>query len=144
MIDLSRRTLMTSTAAALAATTMPGMASRTAHAAVPATGKQAPGFYRFKIGSYEITAINDGTWYLALSDKFVKNASLADVQKALADEFLPTDTVPIPFTAMLVNTGSKLDPDRYRHRRTARANAQAPWPRTWPPPASIRNRSIRS
>lgn len=108
MIDLSRRTLMTSTAAALAATAMPGMASRTARAAVPATGKQAPGVYRYKIGSYEITAINDGTWYLALSDKFVKNAPLADVQKALADQFLPTDTVPIPFTAMLVNTGSKL------------------------------------
>ncbi len=124
MIELSRRSLMTTTAAALTATAMPGIASRTAQAAMPAAGKQAPGVYRYKIGSYEITAINDGTWYLALTDKFVKNASLADVQKALADQFLPIDTVPIPFTAMLVNTGSKLVADRYRHRRAARADGR--------------------
>ena len=43
MIELSRRNLMTSTAAALAATAMPGIPAR---AAVPASGKQAPGVYR--------------------------------------------------------------------------------------------------
>jgi glyoxylase-like metal-dependent hydrolase (beta-lactamase superfamily II) len=108
MTEFSRRTLMTSAAAALATTAVPGIASRTARAAAPATGQQAPGIYRYKIGTYEITAINDGTWYRALDDKFVKNAAFADVQKALADQFLPTDTVPIPFTALMVNTGSKL------------------------------------
>jgi hypothetical protein len=108
MTEFSRRTLLACGAAALAATSVPALATRTARAAAPATGKQAPGVYRYKLGSYEITAINDGTWYLPLTDKFVKNASLADVQNALADQFLPTDTVPIPFTTMLINTGSRL------------------------------------
>ena len=34
--------------------------------------------------------------------------SFADVQQALSDAFLPTDVVPIPFTTLMVNTGSKL------------------------------------
>ena len=29
-------------------------------AAVPPTGAQAPGFYRYKVGSFECTSINDG------------------------------------------------------------------------------------
>jgi glyoxylase-like metal-dependent hydrolase (beta-lactamase superfamily II) len=43
-----------------------------------------------------------------LQDGFVRNAALPDVQKALADAFQPTDVVRIPFTALAVNTGSKL------------------------------------
>lgn len=105
MTALSRRTLLASSAAALAATSAP---SYTARAAAPITGQQGAGIYRYKIGSFEITAINDGTWYRALDDKFVTNAPFADVQKALSDQFLPTDKIPIPFTTLMVNTGSKL------------------------------------
>ena len=105
MTALSRRTLLASSAAALAATSAP---TYTARAAAPITGQQGAGIYRYKIGSFEITAINDGTWYRALDDKFVKNAPFADVQKALSDQFLPTDKIPIPFTTLMVNTGSKL------------------------------------
>jgi glyoxylase-like metal-dependent hydrolase (beta-lactamase superfamily II) len=108
MTDFSRRTLLASGAAALATAGMPEIATRTAQAAAPASGQQGPGIYRYKIGSFEITAINDGTWYRPLDDKFVKNAPFADVQKALSDQFLPTDKIPIPFTTLMVNTGSKL------------------------------------
>ncbi len=104
---LTRRIMLEGTALALAAAALPPFA-HSARAAAPAAGQQAPGIYRYKIGAYEITAINDGTWYRPLDDKFVKNAAFADVQKALSDQFLPTDTVPIPFTALAVNTGSKL------------------------------------
>ena len=38
----------------------------------------------------------------------MKNASLPEVQKALSDAFMPTTIVPTPFTALAVNTGSKL------------------------------------
>jgi glyoxylase-like metal-dependent hydrolase (beta-lactamase superfamily II) len=79
-----------------------------ARASAPAAGKQVPGFYRYKVGDYEITALNDGVFNSELKDGFIKNATLPDVQKALADAFQPTDVVRIPFTALAVNTGSKL------------------------------------
>ena len=104
MTELSRRQLLAGTALAAAAATLP----QAARAAAPQIGQQGPGFYRFKIGDYEVTAINDGTWYRKLDPSFVRNADLPEVQKALADAFLPTDTVPIPFTTLMVNTGSKL------------------------------------
>jgi hypothetical protein len=34
-------------------------AAAPAHAAAPAADKQAPGFYRYKVGSYEITVVTD-------------------------------------------------------------------------------------
>ena len=55
-----------------------------------------------------MTAINDGTWFLKLNPGFVRNAEIADVQQALTDAFLPTDAIPIPFTTLIVNTGSKV------------------------------------
>jgi glyoxylase-like metal-dependent hydrolase (beta-lactamase superfamily II) len=106
MTDVTRRRLVAGSAAAAAA--LPAFAARPATAAAPAAGKQATGLYRYKVGSYELTALHDGTWYRPIDDKFVKNAAWADVQKALADNFLPTDKLPIPFTALLVNTGAKL------------------------------------
>ncbi len=104
MSALSRRHMLAGTALAAAAATLP----QATRAAAPQSGQQGPGFYRFKVGDYEVTAINDGTWYRKLDPSFVRNAELAQVQKALADVFLPTDTVPIPFTTLIVNTGSKL------------------------------------
>ncbi len=108
MTDLNRRSLLAGSvlaASAAAATTLPLAPAR---AAAPAAGKQGPAFYRYKVGSYELTAINDGTWYRDLDDKFVRNAPFADVQKAMADAFLPTNKIPISFTTLFVNTGSKL------------------------------------
>lgn len=105
MTSLSRRTFLAASAGAAA---LSGLGLPSARAAAPAVGKQGPGFYRFKIGDFELTAINDGTWYRQLDDKFVRNAPLPDVQKALSDMFLPTNVLPIPFTALMVNTGSRL------------------------------------
>jgi glyoxylase-like metal-dependent hydrolase (beta-lactamase superfamily II) len=102
MID--RRTLLAGTAVAAA---MP-LASRVAHSAAQPAGKQAPGVYRFKLGSYELTAISDGVWLRDIDDKFVKNAKWDDVQQTLTRSFMRTDKLPIPFTTLVVNTGSKL------------------------------------
>ena len=38
----------------------------------------------------------------------MRNADSADVNKALAAAFLPPNILPISFTVLLVNTGSKL------------------------------------
>ena len=64
--------------------------------------------YRTKLGDFQLTALYDGTWFLKIDDEFVRNAGLADVNKALAAAFLPPSILPISFTVLLVNTGSKL------------------------------------
>jgi glyoxylase-like metal-dependent hydrolase (beta-lactamase superfamily II) len=109
MTELTRRTVLSGAALAGAAITLgPVVLNAPACASTPAAGKQVSGFYRYKIGDYEITALNDGVWNRELKDGFIKNAALPEVQKTLADAFQPTDVVRIPFTALAVNTGSRL------------------------------------
>ncbi len=81
---------------------------RLAGAAAPQAGAQAPGFYRFKVNEIEITLVNDGAAVRPLEGQFVRNAPLADVQQALADAFQPTNTLTIPFTTAVLNTGQRL------------------------------------
>lgn len=99
MHELSRRHLLAGSAAAVTLCSTPGFA------AVPPAGRQSPGVYRFKLGSFELTALYDGTWLRKIDDKFVKNASPAEVDKALTDAFLTPGIVPTSFTALIVNTG---------------------------------------
>ena len=100
---MTRRTLLAGTAvAAIAAGADP-----TAAAAPPAD-KRSPAIYRYKIGSYELTALYDGIWYRPITDKFIRNVPFADVELALDAAFMPHDKLATPFTALVVNTGSKL------------------------------------
>ena len=100
---LTRRTLLASSAAAALA----AGAGPTAAAAPPA-GRQTPGVYRYKIGTFELTALYDGIWYRPITDKFIRNAPFAEVEHALADAFMPADKLATPFTTLVVNTGKKL------------------------------------
>jgi len=102
MRPVSRRSFLTSSAFAAAAFAMP------AEAKAPFAGTQGPGVYRLKLGDFQLTALFDGVWYLPIDDKFVRNAGAAEVNQALAAAFLPPNVLPISFTALLVNTGSKL------------------------------------
>ena len=104
MSTLSRRSFLTGTALAASAAALP----QPAGAAAPLSDTQGPGVYRYKLGAYQLTALYDGTWFVKIDDKFVRNASGADVNQALAAAFLPPSILPITFTALLVNTGSKL------------------------------------
>src|SRR4051794_35784289 len=103
MPDIDRRALLAGSAAALAA----GPAVST-WAAAPKATIQGPGVYRSKLGDYQLTAIDDGTWFLKIDDDFVRNADGAAVNRALAAAFLPPNVLPVSFTVLLVNTGSKL------------------------------------
>ena len=105
MNRIDRRKFLTGAALVGSTAALPSLSSR---AAAPPIGKPGPAFYRFRIGEFELTALYDGIWERPLDEKFVRNAPFVDVQKALADKFLPTDKLPLPFTAMLVNTGAKL------------------------------------
>jgi glyoxylase-like metal-dependent hydrolase (beta-lactamase superfamily II) len=101
---MSRRSFLTGTALAASAAALP----RPAGATAPLSNAQGPGVYRYKLGAYQLTALYDGTWFVKIDDKFVRNASGADVNQALSAAFLPASILPITFTALLVNTGSKL------------------------------------
>ena len=100
---LSRRNLLKGAGAAFACGLSPA-----AFAAAPPSGRPAPGIYRYKVGNYELTAAYDGVWNRPIDDKFIRNAYFPDVQKVLADAFLPIHALPTPFTPLAVNTGSKL------------------------------------
>jgi glyoxylase-like metal-dependent hydrolase (beta-lactamase superfamily II) len=104
MTAISRRSLLAGSALAAAGTALP----RSAGANAPPAGKQSAGVYRYKVGDFELTALYDGVWNRAIDEKFVRNVPFPEVQKALTDSFLPADKLPIPFTTLVVNTGSKL------------------------------------
>jgi glyoxylase-like metal-dependent hydrolase (beta-lactamase superfamily II) len=98
-----RRTLLAGTTAMAAATMLPEFAS----AAAPLATTQAPGFYRYKVGDIQVTAINDGFANRPL-EGFIRNAELPAVQKAMTDAGLSSTTLQIPFTTLVVNDGRKL------------------------------------
>lgn len=106
-----RRSAITGfTAAAMSALGLPALVGRSAQAqqqsAAPAPA-QAPGFYRFKVGDMTVTMVSDGFARRPI-EGFVRNAPLAEVQQVLADAFLPTDVLRIPYTVTFVDTGRQL------------------------------------
>jgi len=103
MSSVTRRTFLSGSAlGALSLRTDP------AAAAAPSAGKEAPGIYRYKIGTFELTALYDGIWYRPITDTFIRNAPYAEVEHALSDAFMPADKLATPFTTLIVNTGKKL------------------------------------
>jgi glyoxylase-like metal-dependent hydrolase (beta-lactamase superfamily II) len=103
MSILTKRTLLAGSAAtALVA------GKEIAAAETPPAGAATAGIYRYKIGSYELTALYDGIWYRPITDKFIRNAPFADVERALDLAFMPHDKLATPFTTLIVNTGKRL------------------------------------
>jgi glyoxylase-like metal-dependent hydrolase (beta-lactamase superfamily II) len=105
MTELTRRTIL---AGAAAAATAPLAATSSVRAAAPPAGKQAPSYYRYKVGDYEVMAILDGVRQVKVDAAAPRNVKLEEVQSLLAASFLPTDQFGYYFHPTLVNTGSKL------------------------------------
>ena len=108
MKELTRRQMLVGTAAAAVAATVPLIAAAPARAAAPQFGKQAPGFYRYKLGSFEITVVTDGKSRVPITDAFVTNASKDEVKAALAALFMDTEIFYGPYNPIVVNTGANL------------------------------------
>jgi glyoxylase-like metal-dependent hydrolase (beta-lactamase superfamily II) len=104
MTLLSRRSFLAASGLGLGAAALPGEA----FAAASMAAVQGPGVYRSALGAFQLTALYDGTWFVPIDDKFIRNAGGADVDAALARAFLPPRVLPVSFTALLVNTGAKL------------------------------------
>ena len=107
MIQLTRRELLAGTAATTAALSM-GLTPSELRAATPLAGKQAPGFYRYKVGDFEVTQIADGARTFPMPDTFVVNQKKEDALAAAEAAYMPKGQVTIPFNPTVINTGSKL------------------------------------
>src|SRR5262252_7896179 len=108
MTELNRRRMLGGAVAAFAAAPLMQMAASSSRAAAPAAGKQAPGFYRYKVGDIEVTAVTDGVRSFPLPDTFVLNAKKDEVNAALEAAYMPRDLMTIYFSPIVVNTASKL------------------------------------
>jgi glyoxylase-like metal-dependent hydrolase (beta-lactamase superfamily II) len=73
--------------------------------AAPLAGTQAPGFYRHKVGNYEVTVVSDGTLTL---DATIFTGDEAGAEKLLRDAHLPKMGFTTPLNTWLINTGQKL------------------------------------
>jgi glyoxylase-like metal-dependent hydrolase (beta-lactamase superfamily II) len=107
-MQLTRRNLLTGAVAVGAAGIVPKTAILPAHAAAPVAGTQAPGFYRYKVGSFECTSINDGARSFPMPDGWVKNVAKDKALAAAKAAYMPDGMVTVPFNPQLINTGSKL------------------------------------
>jgi glyoxylase-like metal-dependent hydrolase (beta-lactamase superfamily II) len=106
MTHMTRRGLFATAAAATAVTALTPLTGAPARAAAPA-GKRS-GIYRYKVGDYEIVQLMDGARTFPMPDKFVVNASKDQAIAAAEAAYMPDGKVTIPFSPIIVNTGSKL------------------------------------
>ncbi len=106
MTELTRRSII---AGAAVAALSPVATAVPARAFAPPAGKQAAGWYRYKVGDYEITVVTDGATKIPKRpDNFVINVPKDQVDAALTAAFQPAEGITIPYSPIVVNTGSKL------------------------------------
>jgi glyoxylase-like metal-dependent hydrolase (beta-lactamase superfamily II) len=104
-MELSRRHALTGAAAIAAAPLLPASPVR---AATPVADRQAPSYYRYKVGDIQVTVVSDGKNVFKLEDSFITNAKKDEVNAALEKAFMPRDMMTIYFAPLVVNTGGKL------------------------------------
>lgn len=82
-----------------------GLAAAPAFAAAPMAGTPAPGYYRFMLGNFEITALSDGTVDLPVDQLLQQPA-----EKTLAALHAAFEKAPLQVSdnAYLINTGKRL------------------------------------
>ena len=107
MLMLDRRTLVRAGSAAVAVGAAALAPTAPALARAPQAGERAqPSFYRFKLGSIEITVVSDGT--LAFPAETLWGDRAEDARGLLTSTFQPSSPVKLQINTILVNTGDKL------------------------------------
>ena len=117
MKELNRRSVLTGAVAASAAGALTPLATAPAFAAAPPVGKQAAGYYRYKVGTTEVTVVTDGVNRFKFPDTFVVNKNRDEVNAAWTALFQEKDMMVVPYSPIAVNTGSKLIVIDSWHRR---------------------------
>ena len=108
MTQLNRRSVLARAAAASAATALTPLTASSAHAATPPAGKQAPGWYRYKVGDIEVTVVTDGSATFKFADTHLTNGSRDQLNSALEAAYYPKDLMTTPYNPVVINTGGKL------------------------------------
>jgi glyoxylase-like metal-dependent hydrolase (beta-lactamase superfamily II) len=108
MVRITRRGALGGAGAAALAGLLARFEEEPAQAAAPLANKQAPGFYRAKLGDFELTQFSDGARTFPIPDAFVRNVAKDQVMAAAEAAHMPKGQVTIPFNPLLINTGSKL------------------------------------
>jgi glyoxylase-like metal-dependent hydrolase (beta-lactamase superfamily II) len=106
MIAITRRNLM-AVGAGMLASAAAGPSRRPALAAAPLAGKQAPGFFRQRVGDIEVTVLSDGFFELP-SDSIATNVPPEERKAYLEAHFVPLDKFPLQASPVLINTRDKL------------------------------------
>ena len=102
MLMLDRRALLRAGSAGVGAAALAPTTTALAHA--PQAGERAqPSFYRFKLGTIEITVVSDGT--LAFPAETLWGDRADDARSLLASNFQPSSPVGLQINTLLVNTG---------------------------------------
>src|SRR6201989_2522200 len=105
-MELTRRHALLGAAAGAAgiaaAPSMPALAS------APIADKQAPSFYRYKVGDIMVTVVSDGKNVFKLEDNFIVNAKKDEVNAALEKAYMPRDMMTIYFAPLVLNIGNKV------------------------------------
>ncbi len=106
MFNMTRRMVLGSAAAAAAF----GIAGKLEFA--PAAHAETPveplvGFYKYKVGALEVTAVYDGIWRKPHDPAFIKDVSVDDTKAALAKAGLTTDFMPIPLTVVVLKMNGR-------------------------------------
>lgn len=104
-MELTRRHVLAGAAGIATAPLLPAVS---AQAAAPMADKQAPSFYRYKVGDIQVTVVSDGVNTFALGGNFIPNAKVEDVAAALEKAYMPKDKVSIQFGPLVINSGGKL------------------------------------
>jgi glyoxylase-like metal-dependent hydrolase (beta-lactamase superfamily II) len=109
MTQLNRRHLLAGAGAATAAAAIGlHLEMPQARAAAPPAGRQAPGFYRTRVGDFEVTQISDGARTFPMPQGFVRNVPREQALAAAEAAYMPAGMVTVPFNPVVINTGSRL------------------------------------
>jgi glyoxylase-like metal-dependent hydrolase (beta-lactamase superfamily II) len=105
-LRLHRRRLLALSGAAAAGLALPAHFARAE--APPQLGTQVPGWYRFKVGEFEVTVLSDGETAIRPPGSVYPDAPADRVEALLAAAHLPTDQLTIQYNVLVVNTGRHL------------------------------------
>ena len=102
MTELTRRRIVAAAAASAATGALAPFdpPAPPAQAAAPLAGRQAPGFYRCKVGEFEVTVVNDGARAIPLPAQFVRNVGNEQVLAAAEAAYMPKGSIIAPFNPM--------------------------------------------
>src|SRR3954447_22462991 len=106
MLSISRRGLLMAATMATAFGLPKSLALISDVHAAPAV-EPTKGYYKYKVGSIEATAVYDGIWRKPHDPAFIKDVTVEETKAALANAGLISDFMPIPLTVLILKINDR-------------------------------------